>query len=305
MGSKIGIILFFVLILAILIYAINSGLVGNAFSSLGNALRFPSSTYSRPSVPSSGQTYLNPQPAAGNQQSVTSNQQATNTINPADIPAGFTAAGLSPYFHQVLLGSVSTGAYGQISLYATNLSQGESVDVTGWHIVANRGGEYVPQAVNLYDPSGLTAPSDIIFTQNSQYVNLYSQSGPFNLRLNECIGYIGTANHFNPPLPMNCPAPDRAPLSGFTGACQNFIYSIGSCQVPNLNNPQIPLNDYTCRAYIADNFNYRACFNAHLNDSNFLSKEWRAWMGASPLDPYHDNVYLFDRNGLLVDTYKY
>ena len=299
MGIKIIGILFLVLALALVIYLVNSGAFGQVLSSLGGALRFPSSSvnYATSGAPS-GRT-VTPQPATGYQ------QPATSSVNPADIPAGFTAGELSPYFHQVRFGSVGAGSYGQIALYASNLNQSESVDVTGWHIAANRGGEYVPQAVDLYDPSGLTAPSDIVFDRNGEQVTMYSWSGPFNLRLNECIGYIGTANHFNPSLPMSCPAPDRAPLSGFTGACQNFIYSIPSCQVPNLNSPQIPQNDYNCRAYIADNFNYRACFNAHINDANFLSNEWRAWMGSSPLDPYHDKVYLFDRNGLLVDTYSY
>ncbi len=176
--------------------------------------------------------------------------------------------------------------------------------MTGWRITANRGGEYVPQAVNLYDPSGLTAPSDIILGYGD-YVNMYSQSGPFNLRLNECIGYIGNQNKFNPQLPDYCPRPDLSQISNFTGACQNYIYSIGSCQVPNLNNAQIPLNDYSCINFIENNFSYRTCFDAHVNDAQFLSNAIWVWMGASPLDLYHDNVDLYDRNDLLVDTYTY
>ena len=138
-----------------------------------------------------------------------------------------------------------------------------------------------------------------------QYVDLYSPKEPFNLRLNECIGYIGTENRLVPPLPQNCPDPNRSALASFTGACQNYIYTIGECTVPDLNNPQIPENDYACRDYIADNFNYRACFDAHEGDANFLSNQWWVWMGASPVDQYHDKVDLFDRNGLLVDTYSY
>jgi hypothetical protein len=305
MGPKIIVILFLVLLLGLVIYFVRSGLAGDAFQGLGGMLKFPSSTvhYSAPGTPQNGggSYYANPPPQAASSSSGTA---ATTTINPADIPAGFTASQLSPYFHKIRFGGVSTGAYGQITLSA-NLNQGDpGVDVTGWRITANRGGEYVPQAINIYDPSGLTAPSDIIL-RSGQYVNMYSQSGPFNLRLNECIGYIGNQNKFNPQLPGYCPTPDRSGISSFTGACQNFIYSIGACQVPNLNSAQIPLDDYACRSYIENNFSYRTCFNAHVNDAQFLSNEWRAWMGASPLDPYHDNVHLFDRNGLLVDAYSY
>jgi len=72
-----------------------------------------------------------------------------------DIPQGFTASELSPYFHEVRFGSVSPGSggyYGQILFYASIAIQTSSVDVTGWKIEANHGSEYVPQAVNVYGP---------------------------------------------------------------------------------------------------------------------------------------------------------
>jgi hypothetical protein len=305
MGPKIIAIFFIVLVIGGVIYLSRSGAIGNGISHLTSIFHASSSSFvlfiSSSSPQSSG---------SSNQGSVTGNAPPTSTINPSEIPAGFTAAELSPYFHEVRFGGVSPsnpyyyGSYGQITLY-TSFSQGQNpIDATGWKIASNRGGEYIPQAINLYDPSGLTAPTDIIL-QNGQYAYLYSSEGPFNLRLNECIGYIAAQNKFTPPLPQNCPYVDRAGISGFTGACQNFIESIGNCQVPNLNSAQFPQVDYACRDYIQDNFNYRACFNAHVNDADFLSNQWWIWMGSSPLDPYHDNVYLYDKKGLLVDMYSY
>ena len=92
---------------------------------------------------------------------------------------------------------------------------------------------------------------------------------------------------------------------GFTGACTNYIYSLGTCQEPDLSNIQIPVNDYACRDYLEKNFNYQACFNTHRGDADFLLNQWWLWTGPSPLDQFHDTVRLFDKNGLLVDQYTY
>ena len=51
-------------------------------------------------------------------------------------------------------------SYGEISLSSYNLGASSTVDITGWQIKTNRGGEYIPQAIGLYDPSGLTAESE-------------------------------------------------------------------------------------------------------------------------------------------------
>lgn len=305
MGGKIIIVLFCVFLLGLVIYAVNSNIVGKLGSPLGSLFHFSSSTWA---ITTPAAIAPAPQPAPQSIESEVSSAPTT-TINPSEIPAGFTLSELSPYFKKITFDGVSPAnpySYGTISLSAYGLAASDTVDITGWEIKTNRGGQYIPQAVNLYDPSGLAAPGDIILGQN-QYVNIYSSSGPFNLRLNECIGYIGNSNKFTPALPANCPYINQSAISqmGFTGACENYIYSLGSCEVPDLNSFQIPTNDYACRTYIENNFNYKACFTAHENDADFLSDEWMVFMGSSPLDQYHDTVELLDKNGLLVDLYSY
>jgi hypothetical protein len=307
MGGKIVVILFCVFLLGLVIYAVNSNVVGKLSSPFGSIFHFSSSSWviATPSA-------ISPVPQGAEITAPSSGGTSgapTTTINPSEIPAGFTLAELSPYFKKITFAGVSPAAsysYGTITLAAEGLSASDTVDITGWQIKTNRSGEYIPQAIDLYDPSGLTAPSDIFVGQN-QFVYLYSSSAGFNLRLNECIGYIGNSNKFTPPLPNDCPYVDESAISGmgFSGECENYIYSLGSCAVPDLNSAPIPLNDYACRDYIENNFNYKACFNAHEGDANFLSNQWWIWMGASPLDQYHDVVNLFDRNGLLVDQYSY
>ena len=227
-------------------------------------------------------------------------------VAPQDIPKGFTASQLSPYFHKVRIGSVSPGSvyyYGQVSLYAS-LAAENQVDVTGWVFQANRGSQVVPRAVNLYDPSGLAGESDIRLS-NSDMLNIYSTQSAIgeNLRMNKCIGYLENYNHFTPQLPLSCPYIDRSEIANFTGACQNVITSVGSCKFPP-DNPLIAPTDYACKDYLS-RMNYKGCFERHSGDADFLSHEWRAWAGTRFLDPSHDNVYLYDRLGLLVDTYSY
>ena len=309
--DKIKAVLFFVVIIGVVIYVFHSGVIGSLghqFQSLIHSSSSSSGGFFTSLGGGSGSRPVTATSSSGVTPSATSTVAtvATSTIRPGDVPAGFTVDQLSPYFHKVRFGGMSPGSfghYGTITVHA-NLNKGESLDITGWQIKANRGDEYIPQAIGLYDPSGLAAASDI-FLQNGQSVYLYSSRGYFNIHLNKCIGYIGNSNHTVPAFPNSCPYPDRSAITAFTGACQNFILSIGSCKTPNLNNTPVPGNDYNCRQYIQDNFNYRACFNAHSADKDFLSNQWWVWMGSSPIDQYHDRVALLDKSGLVVDVYTY
>lgn len=229
-------------------------------------------------------------------------------LNPANIPAGFTADQLSPYFREIDFSGVSAGtfySYGTITLGDDDYNNPSgTIDVTGWQIKSRDSGEYIPQAIDVYDPSGLTPASDILMKQGDT-LHLYSSSAPFNLRLNECIGYIANVADFQPALPLSCPPIDRSAIQGLSGECQEYIDSIGGCQQPNMSSPQVPQNDYACQDYLENNFTYKSCFAAHDSDPNFLSDQIWAWTGSNVVNQYHDSVELLDRNGLLVDLYTY
>lgn len=230
----------------------------------------------------------------------------TTPISPQDIPAGFTLKDLSPYFHKIRFGSVSAGyygSYGQISL-TSYTSGGGPIDVTGWLVKANRGSEYVAQAVGVYDPLSLSAEGDI-YLGNGDVLYLYSNASAIsrNLRLNKCIGYVENINHFTPSLPRSCPWIERSEVGSFTGACQDYALSLGGCALP-VANPPVPETDYACRSFL-DTINYKGCFDRHRSDSDFLSHEWWAWTNSQILDARHDTVLLFDKNSLLVDEYSY
>jgi hypothetical protein len=246
------------------------------------------------------------QNSGNGQQSGSSNQPPSQpVINPAEIPAGFAAKDLSPYFKKFFFSvyPAAFGSYGQVSLSGYYGQNQNAVDVTGWVFRANRGSLIIPQAVNFYDPSGLTPQTDIYLRQGDT-LYLYTTVSPVggNLHLNKCLGYLPGLNSI-PQISVSCPSIDRSQIAGFTGVCQNYIMSLGNCRIPS-SNPPIPQSDYQCQEFL-NTLNYKGCFEAHRDDSDFLSNQWYAWTGANFLDPLHDRVRLFDRQGLLVGEYIY
>ncbi|MEK7181356.1 MAG: hypothetical protein AAB738_03455 [Patescibacteria group bacterium] len=232
----------------------------------------------------------------------------TSTINPSQIPAGFTLEQLSPYFKKIRIGSVSPGSsrsYGVVNLTA-NLKESEAVDVTGWVLKGKSGSQFIPQAVEVYGPLGLTSPGDIVL-KKGHILSIHSSKSIIgqNLRLNKCTGYLESLFDFIPALPRDCPKTysDRSELYEFSGQCEDYVRSLGTCKIPEMNFLWLT-SDSKCRDFL-DKVNYRGCFDKHRQDGDFLSYEWRVWTGSRFLDERHDRVFIFDKNGLLVDERSY
>lgn len=312
MGAKILGIMFLIVAIGAALYISRSGSLTNLGLSLPHFNLFPSSTV--PAYKPAGGYPAVPPWRPASQGAPTRAQQVQlpsgETIQPRvpayEIPSGFTEAQLSPYFHEVRFGGVSAGSdfsYGQISLYA-GFSGNGTIDVTGWLLQARDGGQYIPQAINNYDPYGAAAPSDMLL-RNGDYLNMYTNASAIgaNLHLNKCIGYLQSVNNFVPSLPLNCPSFDRSELSDFSGECQDYILSLNYCGVPGVN-LNVPANQYACQEFL-NTVNYKGCYDRHVNDPDFFSHEWRAWTGTTFLDPRHDKLQLLDKQGLLVDYYEY
>jgi hypothetical protein len=328
--GKVLIVIIIILVLAAGLYVYHLGASGKlTFTSLfPNSSSSSSSPFSLiplfrstetgpqgPAGPSGGGgTYIGPTQSGGSGSAAGTASAPSITIDPSTIPAseiptGFTAAQLSPYFREVQFAGVSAGnavAYGTIGLHAqfTHYNATGTIDITGWHIETRGSGEYIPQAIDVYDPSGLTPPSDIRLA-NGDTAYLYSSSAPFNLRLNECIGWIAHEANFKPALPQSCAKPDESQVSAFTGGCQEYVETLSGCSQPKLPNALVPQTDYACQDFLNDNFTYKSCFDEHDSDPNFLSNQVWVWMGGNVIGQYHDTVDLFDRNGLLVNQYSF
>ena len=141
--------------------------------------------------------------------------------------------------------------------------------------------------------------------EQSHYVNLYSTFSPagLNFRLNKCTGYLNETITFKPALPRNCPRVSRSDISTLDGTCQNFIDSIGACKTPSANEVNV-LNN-ACRDFINNHFNYASCYDNYYKNADFFSSEWWVWVSKNILDPSHDRLLLYDKQGLLVHEYTY
>jgi len=119
------------------------------------------------------------------------------------------------------------------------------------------------------------------------------------------VGYFSRSNTFIPDLPRSCPNISRSEITSLSGACQEYILSLSSCEVPS-GNPPVELDDNSCHEFLRK-LNYAGCVSKYRGDSDFLSNEWRVWVGdrLNILDPVHDQVKLIDSNGTVIDEYTY
>ena len=160
------------------------------------------------------------------------------------------------------------------AVISSSLNRGETVNVTGWRVQSNKASFTIPRAQEVYSFGG--EERDIILRYGNR-LHLYSGRGlKGNFRLNKCLGYLEDAIPFTPPLPKNCPVISRSEINGFSGACQNYVLSLRSCQNP-VANPPVPLDDSNCHDFLRK-LNYNSCVAEHRNDEDFLDNEWRVWV---------------------------
>ncbi|MDI6821077.1 MAG: hypothetical protein QMD65_02775 [Patescibacteria group bacterium] len=224
---------------------------------------------------------------------------------PITSPIGFRLDQLSPYYQKVGFSLSENG----FSVNGGGNLGDKKINVTGWRFKTNRGETLIPRAVNRYDPSGLAKEEDIIIGAGDS-VTGYIGISPIgkNIRLNKCIGHLNNSYEFSPGFPSYCPELyDRMELIKLSGSCQSFIMSLDGCRKPpveELNNV-LGYEDDTCHAFFR-RFDFISCYNRYYWEPDFLKNEWLVWLGAGiGIDPEHDWVRFFDKNGLLVDSYIY
>jgi hypothetical protein len=313
MGSNIKLIFFIIIGISLVVFVVGSGVFGKLSGDANSTSTKKSWGIGdifkpKPFIPPTRNSGSNDKGEDPEEPS----QTTSSPIVPKDIPTGFTLSQLSPHFNKFKIGSVSPGSAtsnGRVSISNT-LKEGERIDVTGWVLKAKKASLYIPQAVAVYGPLGLDKPSSITLGKG-EVLNIYTNKSPIglNLRMNKCIGYLDTTiNKFSPALPKNCPDPidDVSGLYNLSSRCEDYIDSLSRCVVPKIDS-QVWLQgqgEYACREFL-NKVNYKGCYDAHLADADFLGKEWRVWTGTRFLDPRHDRILLFDKQGLLVREYIY
>ncbi|MFH1192733.1 MAG: hypothetical protein V1656_00205 [Candidatus Jorgensenbacteria bacterium] len=226
-------------------------------------------------------------------------------------PQGFTQADLSPFYEKVKLSSVSrpslSSGGGSFSIRADNSLSG-TADMGGWRLKGNK----YETRIEAASPSTTIGPANqsvlvlrpggelIVYGATSNYVAQIR-----NVRLNKCTGYLNETYKLSPHIPEQCPRPDRSQYMTFSGDCQTYLYSLGTCAVPTPTKMNELSYDSACRAFL-DILNYDSCERRYRADADFLQSGWHVWLTTSlQFDVNHDRLLLFDAQGLIVDEYVY
>jgi hypothetical protein len=229
---------------------------------------------------------------------------------PKDLPTGYTVKNLSNQFRMVRISSATHSKTAQVGTADTvslkeNIGSSDSpVNITGWKVVSNSGSYTIQRAAKTYKTSGAGLTN--VTLANGQSANIYATNSAVNANFmgNTCMGYLSSQYSFVPKLSGSCVKPTKNEIATFSGACQDYILKLKTCQAGDANDSRIPSTDSACRTFVA-NINYDGCVKTHQADTNFYTNVWNIWAGKSFLDPLHDRILLLDANGKLVDYYLY
>jgi hypothetical protein len=228
---------------------------------------------------------------------------------PTDLPNGYTAQNLSAQFRKVRISSVANREVSSTNAPEVTLSENigsgdAAVTVTGWQIKTNSDTFTLPRAAKVYKTTGSSLSP--ITLANGQSVLVIGNTTPIGAHFmgNSCMGYLNQQFSFVPQLRNLCERPTKMQIQTFSGACQNYIFSLNNCAAGNASDARIPSDDAACRSYIAD-LNYDGCVTRNQSNANFSTNIWNVWAGKPLVDPLHDQVLLLDGSGKLVDYYVY
>ncbi|MBI2113338.1 MAG: hypothetical protein HYT50_02050 [Candidatus Wildermuthbacteria bacterium] len=224
----------------------------------------------------------------------------------------------SPYYQKVKISSVQATTQNRSASITlrSNMQAQEAISITGWRVKSTWSGEFtIPHAFSYYHPSLSLPPKEPIVMKQSGKAYLLGQASPLgrgaNFKTNACFGYL---KKYYPALPGSYSCSQNKPkledIKHLTPLCQEFILkkiNYGSCIAPDYSKDPAVATNTQCIDFINSigTFTYEACYQKRYQEQNFLSPDWHVYMDASFGHPLHDAVYLYDQNGLLVDTYLY
>ncbi len=187
-------------------------------------------------------------------------------------------------------------------------SNSNDVNISGWKLRNSVGKEIeIKKADNLAYVGMLNNEEDIMISPGNRII-ISTGNSPIGVsfQVNKCSGYLEQFQNFNPLLTQNCPHPvDTAKNQSLDQSCISYISTLQECKVYT---GQIPEGlSSTCTDYIRDNINHNSCIDAHKNDNDFYSGQWRIFLG-SDIELWNntsDLIRLYDTNGNLIDSAAY
>lgn len=134
-----------------------------------------------------------------------------------------------------------------------------------------------------------------------------------SFRENKCIGYLTENHSFTPRMHTSmCPSPRDEFNTSYNGGgegsydiCQNYLYTLSSCVVPQATAPKD--TPASCVTFAKSKLSYAGCVGGHYGDADFAGRVWRLYLGKSTLlwKIPNDTITLVDAAGKTVDVYSY
>lgn len=225
-----------------------------------------------------------------------------------------------------------------------NRRNDEPIDISGWRLKNNPNAisynsdgsvtkrrvldiKLPSSGIKFYNPysSNLGQKMPILLASGEKAIvtsgNIPSVAGTSfkdNFQVNICLGYIQDQTDYKiiPSFSSRCPKDDDLPGSDYLNEdCLKYLKRRDRCHEPDFStyknygtcaDRNCELNSY-CLGFLEKNFSYEACFNRHSHDEDFLTGEWRLFLGQTwELWPKSKEIiYLYDSKGKLVDQLEY
>ena len=316
---------FFVLIIGVVIVAIMFSGGPSDLSFLGG----PSGLGPYATGPGSNTEIRNPQPVAEQKSSGGFFGTLGSLAHPPPSPSPSSAAtampvaktpGHSPYEGIIRISYVERSSDSPQDEYVALMNGGWfsslnfSVDITGWTIESIKHDRRT--IGRAYDIPYIDADTRTIVLPPGGTVYAVTGTGNigFGFRENGCTGYFNQFSRFTPGLSGSCI--DRQSYerirsqfldAGLPGACIDYVASLPSCTVPQINFENGGKIGQNCIDYISKNISYNGCVKNYREDKNFYRNTWRVYFGLTQklFDKSHDRIILRDQNGLFVEQFEY
>jgi hypothetical protein len=162
---------------------------------------------------------------------------------------------------------------------------------------------YYSNTINAKNPIFL-APGE------SAYIITGRSPLGYSFKVNKCMGYLAQYQNFYPNIEIRCPLLSDYPYpekpNAFSDQCLDFLDGFGSCRtVSNEDFPEdLPQN---CKNFAIERANYTRCLTDFGNEKDFLSNDWRIYLGRSEnlWKDRREIIDVVDSKGNIIQTYTY
>jgi hypothetical protein len=227
----------------------------------------------------------------------------------------------------ILTAGYSNSAPVSITGWTLTNSQGQKLAIQNKRFVEQSSARVaIPTGALIFDPAGRHIQSPIILNPGDRAYVITGSGQSFgdypiktSFKVNKCSGYLETQNDYKlePPLSGNqCPDPEtEVALASLPDQCYDFVRGLARCHIPKVSENRD--GDRTvdgrtgvpkiCVDFVLPYLDYGACVRRHINDRDFLSKEWRIYLGQrwEMWADKRETITLSDASGNIIDQLTY